>query len=116
MTHTDVFGLPRPTTEKLWNAMGEYEVPSALKRAVISTYGTCQSKVRVGSGEREWFDKTQTRKPSFPYTIHNIHELGDQRRGHNPKKITIADCHILMHAISQSAASEGKPTIDWPIF
>ena len=76
MTHNDVFGLPRPrrrilpsTTEKLWNAMDKYEVPSALKRAVISTYGTCQSKVRVGSGEGEWFDKIQTRKHSFPSTI-----------------------------------------------
>ena len=36
--------------------MDEYEIPSELKRAIISTYGTCQSKVRVGAGEGEWFD------------------------------------------------------------
>ena len=40
----------------LWNAMDEYGIPSELKRAIISTYGTCQSKVRVGAGEGEWFE------------------------------------------------------------
>ena len=36
--------------------MDEYEIPSELKRAIISTYGTCQSKVRLRADEREWFD------------------------------------------------------------
>ena len=44
--------------KQLRNAMDEYEIPSELKRAITSTYGTCQSKVRVGAGEGEWFDTT----------------------------------------------------------
>ena len=46
----------RVPRKQLWNAMDEYEIPSELKRAIISTYGTCQSKVRVGAGEGDWFD------------------------------------------------------------
>ena len=33
--------------KNLLNAMDEYEIPSELKRAIISMYGTCQSKVRL---------------------------------------------------------------------
>ena len=49
----DEYRIPRKI---LWNTMDEYRIPSELKRAIISTYGTCQSKVRVGAGEGEWFD------------------------------------------------------------
>ena len=35
----------RVPRNNLWNAMDEYGIPSELKRAIISTYGTCQSKV-----------------------------------------------------------------------
>ena len=46
--------------------MDEYEIPPELKRA-INTYGTCQSKVRVGTGEGEWFDTiTGIRQGSIP--------------------------------------------------
>ena len=38
--------------------MDEYEIPSELKRAIISTYGKCESKGRVGAGEGEWCDTT----------------------------------------------------------
>ncbi len=46
----------RVPRNNLWNAMDEYGIPSELKRAIISTYGTYQSNVRVGAGEGEWFD------------------------------------------------------------
>ena len=77
----------RVPRKNLWNAMDEYGVPSELKRVIISTYGTCQSKVRVGAGEGEWFDTISgVRQGSIPPTMHHVHGLGHQRSGHNIRR------------------------------
>ena len=90
--------------------MDEYEIPSEQKRAIIiiSTYGTCQSKVRVGAGEGELFDTiTGVRKGSiFPPTIHHVHELGEQRSRHNPRTSQLHTGYA--DDIAQTAASEGE--------
>ena len=92
-----------------WNAMDEYGIPSELKRAIISTYGTCQSKVRVGAGEAELFDTIYgVRQGSilFPllfimYMDLVIREVATTQGDHN---------YILAYAddIAQTAASEGE--------
>ena len=77
----------RVPRNKIGNAMDEYEIPSELKRAIISKYGTCQSKVRVGAGDGEWFDSiTGVRQGSILFPLlFIIHGLGDQRSGHNQR-------------------------------
>ena len=87
----DRVGLQRK--KKLWDAMDEYEIPSELKRASISTYGTCQSKVRVGAGEGYW---SQTRKHYVPPTIHHVHGLGYQRSRHNQRTSQLHTGILLM--------------------
>ena len=78
-------------------------------RNTISTYGTCQSKVRVGAGEGEWFDTiTGVRQgsslflpPFIMYIDLVIREVATTQAHHN---------YILAYAdaIAQTAASEGE--------
>ena len=88
--------------------MDEYELPSELKRAIIGTYGTCQSKVRVWAGEGEWFDTISgVRQGSILspllFIMHMdlvIREVATTQEDHN---------YILAYAddIAQTAAAEG---------
>ena len=85
----------RVARKTLWNALDEYEIPSEQKRPTTSAYGTCQSKVRVGSGEGEWFDTKlgplyleSDQKGSIPslftmYTDLVIREVATTQEDHN---------------------------------
>ena len=69
--------------------MDEYGIPSELKRVIISTYGTCQSKVRVGAGEGEWFDTISgVRKVSIisPILFIVYMDLVIRESGHNTRR------------------------------
>ena len=88
--------------------MDEYEIPSELKRAIFSTYGTCQSKVRVGAGEGEWLDNiTGDTQGNILSTLLFIMYMGLVIR----EVATTQEHHdyILAYAddIAQTPASEG---------
>ena len=95
----------RVPRKNLWNAMDEYEIPSELKRAIISMCRTCQSKVRVGAGEGEWFDTISGVRQGrilspllfIMYMDLMIREVATTQEDHN--------CIL---AYTQTAASEGE--------
>ena len=87
-------------------------MPSEMNRAIISTYAACQSKVRVGSGEGEWFDTVSGVRQGAKTIKKNTNSTQNKPQTHRAKQYEVTsflstDCELSTETCSKNVYSLG---------